>query len=202
MRYSSHQCSGELNFPGIRWLLITSGDKLTFYDFFAISNIHQSSSITLHLSSSLFYLCSSVFYLCSLVLHLCSFVFLVFTCVPLVFTCVPLVFTCVLLVFHLCSTCVHLCSFVFHLCSFVFICVPLVFICVPLVWCFRLDPRPKETISTCCHHSVVKIFLTLVITAFPPVPPRTIKITVSRWSELQTKAIIHNCQFRTPKPVR
>ena len=93
---------------------------------FAISNINQSSSITLHLRSSLFYLCSSVFYLCSLVFHLCS---LLFICVPLVFhlcsTCVLLVFhlcslmfTCVLLVFtcvHLCSTCVHLCSFVFHL---------------------------------------------------------------------------------------
>ena len=80
---------------------------------FAISNIHQSSSITLHLSSSLFYLCSSVFYLCSLVFHLCS---LVFTCVHLCSTCVhlcSLVFTCV----HLRSTWVHLCSSVFHLCG-------------------------------------------------------------------------------------
>ena len=133
MRYSSHQCRGELNFQGIRWLLITSGDKLTFYDFFAISNIYQSSSITLHLSSLLFYLCSSVFYLCSLVFYLCSLVFhLCSTCVHLCSTCgdlCSLVFTCV----HLCSTCVplvftcvHLCSFVFicvHLCSFVFICV-------------------------------------------------------------------------------
>ena len=49
----------------------------------------------------------------------------------------------------------------------------------------------KETISTCCHHSVVKIilnFCALVVTAFPPVPPLRIKITVSRWRKTANKS--------------
>ena len=123
MRCSSHQCRGELNFPGIRWLLITSRDKLTFYDFFCDFQhppiefhyftlefftfllVFTCVPLVFHLCSTCVHLCSLVFHLCSVVFHLCS---LVFTCV------------------HLCSTCVHLCSFVF--------------ICVPLVWCFRPDP--------------------------------------------------------------
>ena len=99
--HTSHQCRRELNFPGIRWLLITSRDKLTFYDSFCD---FQQPPIEFHyFTSSLFYLCSSVLYLCSLVFCLCSLVF------HLCSTCVPLVSTCV----HLCSTCVHLCSSVF-----------------------------------------------------------------------------------------
>ena len=128
MRCSSHQCCGELNFPGIRWLLITSRDKLTFYDSFC--DFHQPPIefryftlefftfllvfFSFYLFSLVFCLCSLVFYLCSLVFHLCS------TCVHLCSTCVLLVFTCV----HLCSTCVRLCSFV-----------------SPLVWYLRLDRR-------------------------------------------------------------
>ena len=120
MRCSSHQCRGELNFPGIRCLIITSRDKLTFYDFFCD---FQHPPIEFHYFALEFFTFLLVFFsfllvltcvplvftcvhLCSLVLtcvHLCS---LVFTCVPLVFTCVPLEFTCV----YLCSTCVHLCS--------------------------------------------------------------------------------------------
>ena len=49
----------------------------------------------------------------------------------------------------------------------------------------------KEIISTCCHHSVLKIFLNfwaLIITAFPPVPPRSIKITVSWCRETANKS--------------
>ena len=90
-------------FPGIWKLLITSGDRLMFYDFFGDFQLPRIGLCCFTLEFSLFYLCS--------------------TCVLLVFTCVHLcsfVFTCV----RLCSTCVYLCSFVFYLCSFVFICVP------------------------------------------------------------------------------
>ena len=104
-----------LNFPGIWKPLITSGDKLIFYDFFGEFQPPRIGLRYFPLEFSLFCLYFSVFYLCSTCVHLCS------TCVLLVFTCV-----------HLCSlvfTCVHLCSLVFicvHLCSF--------------VWCFRPDP--------------------------------------------------------------
>ena len=138
MRCSSHQCRGELNFPGIRCLLITSRDKLTFYDFFCD---FQHPPIEFHYFTLEFFTFLLVFF---------SFL-LVFTCVPLVFTCVHLCSTCAhlcSLVFHLCSLVFHLCSLVFHLCSLVFTCVhlcSLVFICVPLVWCFRLDgERPEK----------------------------------------------------------
>ena len=110
--------------------LITSRDKLMFYDFFGDFNCHESAFVAFHLSFHFHYLCS-------------TYVLLVFTCVPLVFICVHLcsfVFICVLLVLicvHSCSTCVYLCSNCVHLCStcvlFVFICVHLcsfVFICV------------------------------------------------------------------------
>ena len=136
MRYSSHQCRGELNFPEIRWLLITSGEKLTFYDFFCD---FQHPPIEFHYFTLEFFTFLQ-FFTC---VHLCS------TCVPLVFTFVHLCSTCVPLVFHLCSTCVHLCSLVFtcvHLCSLVSTCVPLMFhlcsTCVPLVF---------HLCSTCVH---------------------------------------------------
>ena len=137
MRCSSYQCRGELNFSGIRWLLITSRDKLTFYDsFWAFQQppieFHYFTLKFLtfrifcfftcvHLCSLVFTCVLLVFHLCSTCVYLCS---LVFTCVLLVFTCVhlcSLVFTCV----HLCSLVFYLCSLVFHLCSFVFICVHL-----------------------------------------------------------------------------
>ena len=38
--------------------------------------------------------------------------------------------------------------------------------------------------------------------SFPRVPPRRIKITLSRWRETGNKSITHNCQFRTANPVR
>ena len=116
------------NFSGSWKLLITSRDKLMFYDFFGDFQLPRIGLGAFHLSFHFSTCFPLVFYLCSLVL----------TCVLLVFTFVHLcsfVFTCVhlcSLVFYLCSTCVHLCSLVFicvHLCSFVFL----------LVWCFRLD---------------------------------------------------------------
>ena len=158
MRCSSHQCRGELNFPRIRWLLITSRDKL-FYDFFCD---FQHPPIEFHYFTLEFFTFLLLFF---------SFL-LVFTCVPLVFTCVHLCSTCVhlcSLVFHLCSlvfTCVHLCSLVFtcvHLCSLVFICVLLVFICVPSVWCFRLDRKSQQfSFNSISVSFITKIKCTLI----------------------------------------
>ena len=122
MRCSSDQFRRELNFPGMQQLLITSRDKLTFYDFFCD---FQQPPIEFHYFTLEFFTFLLVFF---------SFL-LVFTCVPLVFTCVLLVFICVPLVFHLCSS-------VFYLCSFVFSCVPLVVF--PLVSCFRLDQMLED----------------------------------------------------------
>ena len=107
---------GVLNFPGIWKPLITSGDKLIFYDVFGE---FQPPRIGLRYFPLDFSLSACIFSFL-LVFCLCS---LAFTCVLLVFTCAHLCSTCV----HLCSlvfTCVplvfYLCSFVFHLCSFAF----------------------------------------------------------------------------------
>ena len=50
----------------------------------------------------------------------------------------------------------------------------------------------KQTISTCCHHSVVNIFLKLISLSrsehsFPPPP---IKVTIRRWCETWNKSLV------------